>query len=79
MYVVSGIVLFLLVVVFLGKVVVLSRYEVFNLWIVFILQEEFENELEGKCLEVEEWNDSVIKEFQKRIYDSDVVFSMEDD
>lgn len=43
------------------------------------LQEEFENEPEGKCLEAEEWNDSVIKELQKRIYDSDAALSMEDD
>lgn len=79
MHVASGIVLFLLVVVLSGKAVVSSRHEAFNLWTALTPQEEFENEPEGKCLEAEEWNDSVIKELQKRIYDSDAALSMEDD
>ncbi|KAG0580560.1 hypothetical protein M758_4G184700 [Ceratodon purpureus] len=43
------------------------------------MQEEFEKGIEGRRLEGEEWNDSVIKELQERLYSGDAAVSAQDD
>ena len=44
-----------------------------------MVQEEFEKGIEGRRLEGEEWNDSVIKELQERLYSGDAAGSAQDD
>lgn len=44
-----------------------------------ISQEEFKAEVEGKRLEGEDWNDSVIKELRERLYSGDAAGSNQDD
>lgn len=43
------------------------------------LQAEFEKEAKGKRLEGDEWNDSVIKDLQERLYSNDAAGSGQDD
>lgn len=45
----------------------------------FTVQTEFEKDPEGKRLDGDEWNDSVINELQQRIYSSDAALSLQDD
>lgn len=42
-------------------------------------QAEFEKEIKGKRLEGDDWNDSVIKELQERLYSGDAAGSGQDD
>ncbi|KAG0615126.1 hypothetical protein M758_5G016600 [Ceratodon purpureus] len=47
--------------------------------LVLRMQEVFEKGIEGRRLEGEEWNDSVIKELQERVYSGDAAGSAQDD
>lgn len=46
---------------------------------VLVAQAEFEKETKVKRLEGDDWNDSVIKDLQERLYSSDAAGSGEDD